>query len=81
MARFAIAVIQPPKTFPYNIPQCFHHTIKISNFFFADMAQIVLQVSGVQYDAQHEDVQGIQQATVLRSVSIFYLCVLYKSRT
>ncbi|KAG8228833.1 hypothetical protein J437_LFUL008329 [Ladona fulva] len=35
-----------------------------------DMAQVVLQMPGVQHDPQYEDLQGIQQAAILRSVSM-----------
>lgn len=38
-------------------------------FFPADMAQAVLQVSGLRDDAEHENVQRIQQTAVLRGVS------------
>ena len=36
---------------------------------FLDLAQRMLQVPGVRYDPQHEDLQGLQQATILRGVS------------
>ena len=36
----------------------------------ADMAQTVLQVSGLRHDPEHADVQGFQQTAILRGVSI-----------
>ncbi len=37
--------------------------------FFADMAQDVLQMPGVRHDAQHEELQRLQQITLLQCVS------------
>lgn len=33
------------------------------------MAQTVFQMSGMRYDPEHANVQGLQQTTILRSVS------------
>lgn len=37
--------------------------------FLSDMAQTVFQVPGLRHDPEHADVQGFQQAAVLRGVS------------
>lgn len=38
-------------------------------FFVTDMAQAMLQVSGLRHDPEHANVQGFQQTAILRSVS------------
>lgn len=39
---------------------------------FSDVAQDLLQMHGMQYGAEHEDIQGIQQKSILRGVSTKY---------
>lgn len=41
------------------------------DFFFTDMAQNMLQMSRVWHDAEHENIQRVQQTTILWGVSIF----------
>ena len=41
------------------------------------MAQTVLQVSGLQHDSEHADVQGFQQTAILRGVSSTEFLTLY----
>lgn len=47
---------------------------------FSGMAQGMFQMSGLQHDLEHENLQRIQQATVLRGVSTLdmVLLTLYK---
>lgn len=49
----------------------------LKDIFLADMAQTVLQVSGLRHDSEHADVQGFQQTAILRGVSSTEFLTLY----